>query len=611
MLIPHVFLAAVVIIPLGLVLSGKLRIDAASVFIAVSFGIAQFMGMGILGEPGNPAAAARALSGFSQPVILTLVGLFVITRSLDKSGITRWMARHMLRIGGSSERKLIALFAGTAAVFSLIINNLAAGALVLPSAMEVARSSGIKPSKLLIPVAYGSLLGGAATYFTTANMIVSNLLTTTDPPQEPLHILDFTPTGGLIALAGIAFLSLLGHRYLPDRESPLEQMRARLTGSDLEDYYQLGERLWEARVVPGSTVANKPLSESRIGERLGLVVAGVVHKQQAVYAPSPERFIHSGDLLMLVGREERVRALAEATGLKINRKKSRDHISKKGVSFIEVMPSPHSRAIGKTLRDLDFRVRYRITALALFRGGQSYRTDLGNMPLMLGDSLLMIVSGQHLAHLRNNPDFIVLESDISDQPVQRFHAAVTVGVLVSAIILSIIGMPIYLAMLGGALILILSSVMDMEEAYRSIQWQVVVLIAGMYTISLAMVNTGLAGDIGSLMVRVLAPFGPLGLALGAYLLTLALTQIMGGQVTILVTGPIAISAAASLQIDPHAVAVAAAIGCSTSFLLPIAHPVNILMIAPANYRFRDFFNIGWRLTLVSFVALVIGLVVFW
>lgn len=610
MTFPHVFLIIVVLVPLIMATTGRLRIDVAAVFIAVSFGIAQYLGMGILGNPDTPGDAIKAISGLSQPVILTLVGLFIITASLDKSGITRWMARHMLRIGGSSERNLIALFAGTTALFSLIINNLAAGALVLPSAMEVARRTGIKPSKLLIPVAYGSLLGGAATYFTTANIIVSNLLTTTNPPQEPLHILSFTPTGGLIAIAGIAFLALFGHRWLPDRESTLEQMMARFTGSDLEDYYQLGERLWEAKVIPGSPIANKPLSESRIGERFGLVVAGMWHKQQEIFAPSPDQFIHFGDILLIVGREDRVKALAES-GLKITRKKPGEHISKRGVSFFEVMPAPHSRAIGRTLRNLDFRVRYRVTALALFRRGQSYRTDLGNFPLQLGDSLLMIGSRKFLDRLRSNPDFIILESDVSDQPIRKAPAFLSTGVLVLAIMASVLGVPIYLAMLGGALILILSRVVEMEEAYRAIEWQVVVLIAGMYTVSIAMVNTGLAGIIGELMVTLLAPFGPLGLAVGAYLLTLLLTQIMGGQVTILVTGPIAISAAISLQIDPHQVAVAAAIGCSTSFFLPIAHPVNILMITPANYRFRDFFKIGWRLTLVSFLALVSGLMLFW
>jgi di/tricarboxylate transporter len=610
MTLPQVFLIVVVAIPLALVGLDRLRIDVAALLMAVILGIAQVLGMGILGAASTPGDAVRAISGLSQPVVLTLLSLFIITRGLEKSGVTRWIARRLLEIGGASERRLIALFAGTTALLSLAMNNLAAGALVLPSAMEVARRTGIKPSKLLIPVAYGSLLGGVATYFTTANIIVSDLLTAASPPQPPLNILAFTPTGGLMAVIGIAFLALFGQRWLPDREPAPEQMMARLTGSELEGYYQLGERFWEARVLPTSSIANKPLSESKIGERFGLAVAGVWHGHHAIFAPLPDQVIQPDDILLIVGREERGSQLAEA-GLKIGRGNADEHISEHGVSFIEVMPAPHSQALGRSLRDLEFRNKYQFTALALFRGGRSYRTDVGTFPLKVGDSLLMIGSRQHLKRLQNNPDFIVLEPDISDQPVQRIQAAMALGVIAVAIAASLLGLPVYLAMLAGAVFLILTRVLSMEEAYRAVEWQAVFLIAGMYPVSLAIVNTGLAQMVGERMLSLVTPLGPLGLATGAYVLTALLTQVIGGQVAALVTGPITISAAISLQTNPQAVAVATAIGCSASFFLPIAHPVNILMIAPANYRFRDFFRIGWRLTLVSFVALIVGLMLFW
>jgi len=610
MTLPQVFLMVVVAFPLVLVSLDRLRIDVAALGIAAVLGMAQYLGMGILGAAHTSGDAVKAISGLSQPVVLTLLSLFLITRGLDKSGMTRWIARYLLKIGGHSERHLIALFAATTALLSLVINNLAAGVLVLPSAMEVARRTGIKPSKLLIPVAYGSLLGGAATYFTTANIIVSNLLATAHPPQPQLHILAFTPTGGLMAIVGIIFLALFGRRWLPDHDPEPEQMMARLTSSDLEDYYQLGERLWEMRVLPESPFANKRLSESGIGGRFGLTVAGMWHGHQAIFAPLPNQMIRPDDILLIVGREDRVKALTEV-GLKIGRENSKGHISTRGVLLIEVMPSPHSHALGRTLRELEFRAKYHLTAIALFRGGRSYRTDVGGFPLMMGDSLLMIGSRSHLQRLRNNPDFIVLEPGLSDQPVQRVQATLAVGALVAAIAASILGLPVYLAMLAGAVFLVLTGVLDMEEAYHSVDWQVLILIAGMYSVSLAMVNTGLAQMIGKGMLSLVTPLGPLGLAGGAYVLSLLLTQMMGGQVTALVTGPITISAAISLNTNPQAIAVATAIGCSAVFFTPIAHPVNIMMIAPANYQFRDFFRIGWRLTLVCFIMLLVGLILFW
>ena len=214
------------------------------------------------------------------------------------------------RKSGTSERRLILLFAGASALFSMAMNNLAAAALVLPSAMDASRRSGVKASKLLIPVAYGSLLGGAATYFTTANIIVSDLLTSANPPQQPLHILDFTLAGGLITISGLLFLWAFGPRLLPDRDSSAEVNEVRRTGSELAAHYQLAERLWELRVVPGSILAGGTLEASGIARKLGVAVAAIWRGDDAIFAPGWGVILHVGDLLLVVGREERVRQIA-------------------------------------------------------------------------------------------------------------------------------------------------------------------------------------------------------------------------------------------------------------------------------------------------------------
>jgi len=606
----QVFLILVVVIPLILVSRNRLRADVAALSIAVLLALGQLLGLELLGPQHSPQDSIKAFAGFSAPVILTLLSLFIITQSLHKSGLTRWIAYRLIDLGAGSERRLIGLYAATAAILSLFMNNLAAGALLLPSAMETCRRTGIKPSKLLIPVAYGSLLGGSATYFTTANIIVSNLLTSADPPQEMLHILSFTPTGGLIALAGLAFLALLGPRLLPERQPPAELMIAGYTTSDLEEYYQLGERLWEALVLRDSKFVGRSIAESDIGSQFGLAIAAVLRGRQAILSPPSDQIIRPGDILLVVGREERVQQLAQM-GMRIGRETTDHYISVHGVSLVEALAAPHSQALGHTLRELEFRTHYGFTVLALSREGRSYRTNVGDLPLKMGDSLLMIGSREKLRRLHSSPDFIVLEPDPSDQPVQRGQAALTVGVIAAGIVASILGVPVHLAMLSGALLLVIVGMLSMEEAYRAVEWQAIFLIAGMYPVSLAMVNTGLAQRIGEAIVHVTAPLGPLGLAAGAYLLTAMLTQVMGGQVTALVTGPIMISAAIHLQTNPQAVAVATAIGCSAAFFTPIAHPVNILMIAPANYEFKDFFHIGWRLTIICFLMLLVGLVLFW
>jgi di/tricarboxylate transporter len=610
---PQIFLIAAVLIPLILVVANRLRMDLAALLIAALLGAAQFFGMGILAPAGTPQNAAKAITGFGQPVVVTLTGLFILTRGLEKSGVTRWIAGRLLAIGGASESRLIALFAATTALLSLFMNNLAAGALVLPSAMEAARRTGIRPSKLLIPVAYGSLLGGVATYFTTANIIVSDLLTIAQPPQHALHFLDFTPTGGLIAVAGIAYLALFGRRLLPDRVSAAEQAIARPSGSQLEDLYQLRERMWEARVQPGSPLAGKTLAQSGIGERLGLAVAAIWHADHAVFSPPPAQAIRAGDILLLVGRSERVMQLAEQ-GISVGREPRTGYLSSQGpqgVTFIEVMLSPHSHAEKQTLKELDFRRKYGFTAVALWHAGRSYRTNVADFAVEFGDSMLMIGPRERVSAVERNPDFIVLEPSHAGERIDRRAAAISTGIFLLAIAASVAGFPVYLAVLVGAISSILLGVMTAQEAYRSVEWTAIFLIAGMYAVSLAMLQTGLAGLLGQIMTRLAAPFGALGLAASAYLLTAVLAQFMGGQVTALVTGPVAISAAIAMGINPQAVAVATAIGCSASFLTPMAHPVNVLMIAPAGYKFTDFIRIGWSLTLLSFIILLVGMVVFW
>lgn len=603
-------LIVIVCIPIAFVIANKLRMDVAALLIAVVLAVLQLAGLGLLAPAHTPKEAIKAFSGFSQPVVITLLSLFIITRGLDKSGITRWLARSLIRLGRNRESRLIALFVATAVILSLFMNNLAAGALLLPGAIEVARQTKIKPSKLLIPIAYGSLLGGSATYFTTANIIVSDLLRIAEPPQASLNILDFTPTGGLIALTGILLFWLLGKRLLPDREPSSDKILMRLTGSELEDIYQLGERLWEARPNPGSPIIGMTLAESGIGQNWGVTTAAIRREKEDFFMPQPNQKISEKDVLLLVGRQERIEKLKELD-LDIQPSDGAEHLSPHGVRFMEAMLAPHSRVAGQTLKDVGFRQRFGLTVVAVKRLNRSYRTDVGDIQLALGDALLVIGSPQQIQALKQSADFIVIEPNPSDQPVYLRQAVLSIGITLSAIVASIAGFPVYMSMLIGALLTVLLGILTMEEAYQSIEWQAIFLIAGMYAVSLAVIYIGLADFLGHRVILLVLPFGPLGLAAGAYLLSALLTQFLGGQVTAFVTGPVTISAAIHMGISPQAVAVATAIGCSASFLMPMAHPVNIIMIAPANYRFGDFFRAGWLLSILSFLMLLVGLTVFW
>lgn len=427
MTIAQVYVSLTIGAPLILTAANRLRADYAALLIAFGLGVGQALfGLPIFNAHGDSAGAVGAINGFGQPITITLISLFILTGTLEKYGVARWIANRILALGGRSVGRLVALYTIAAAALSLILNTVAAGALLLPSALQTARQTGIAPSKLLMPLSFGTLLGGSATYFTTANIITSGLLTAANPPQAPLGVLDFTPVGGLIALAGIAYVIVMAPRLLPERVS-----------------------LWQPAVLP--------------------------------------------------------------------------------------------------------------------------------------------------------------------QPTTLTPRAALLSVLILSLSIgaAILGVPTYLAMLGGALATLLIGLVTAEEAYRLVEWRTVFLVAGMYSVGLALTQTGIAAALGRAMVSAVEPFGALGLASGVFWLTVAFAHLMGGQVTPLVAVPIAISAALQFGVNVHAIAITAAIACSTAYLSPIAHPINMLVTPPADYRFSDFFRLGSGLTVLCYLMLLIGLRLFW
>lgn len=608
MTFPQVFVIVVLFIPLTLVFMNRLREDVAALLMAALLGIAQYLGMGVLGPPQTPDAAAHALNGFGTPEVITLMSLFIVTTCLDKYGVTRWIAKKLLTLSGQSERRIIGLLALTAALLSLFMNTLAAGALLLPSALDVSRRTGVKPSKLLIPIAYGAMLGGAATYLTTANIIVSGQLPLANPPQAPLGILDFTPTGGVVAIAGLLFLAIFGKYLLPDREPRMLQVGH--SSAELSATYQLQERLWVAQVQPGAAIANKSLSAARIGETLGLTVIGVRRRNRVLPVGDAQFQLLVGDALLVVGREDRVRQLQE-DGLRVEHASQDTSVDPRDTTFVEIIIPPRSAIEGKTLSDLEFRRRYGFTAIALWRDKRSYRTDVGRFALAPGDTLLLVGPQKRFSQLKHQQDFVVVEAAVSSNGLDATRAALTLVIAVAALTAMFVGVPVEFAMFTAAMVILLTRLMSPEEAYGAIKWRAIFLIAGTISVSLAMVQTGLARLIGDAVVSAVAPYGALGLVAGAYLLSAGLTQVMGGQISPLVVAPITISAALQLDVNPQAIAVVTAIAGSISFITPLSHPVNILMIAPADYTFADFVKSGWVLTVICFIALMVAVPLFW
>jgi len=598
----------VLAIPLALIFAGRWKVDVGGLFMIVMLGIAQFLGLGVLGTADSPNQALLSISGLGEPLVLILIGLFILTQALSRNGVMLWLGSVLAAAAQRSVGRLIFLFTFSAAVLSLLMNNVAVGSLLLPSAIQASRKNHVRPSRLLIPIAFGTALGGMATYFTTANIVLSQLLTIAEPPQQGLTVLSFVPIGGLIALAGIAYLTFFGYRLVPARRPGPEQMLARRASDELEGLYEVGDRLWEARIEETSPLVGRTMQTASVGQQLGIAVVALRRGYQAYFVPSAEEAIRAGDVFLVVGREERIAQLA---AMKVSTVPERHTITNFGLTLVEFILAPHSVYAGKTIKELDFRRRHGFTVLAIHRGGRSYRTDVGTMALQRGDALLIAGPANRVRDLYLDPELIVFEADPASRRVPRRRAVASIVIFLSAVLLSVAGLPIYLSVLTAALVAVVTGFVSLRDAYRSIEWEIIIFVAGMHAVSAAMVNTGLASFIGDGAIRILGNPAPLGLAALAFIVAAALTQFMGSQSTAFIIGPVTISAAIALGVNTQAIAVATAIGCSAAFLTPIAHPVNLIMMGPGNHRFGDFFKVGGGLMILTFLTLLLGLVLFW
>lgn len=579
---------AAVAVVFGLMLANRLRADAAGLAIALVLGLSGLI------------APDEAFSGFSSSAVITIVGISILAQALQRTGVTQALGRLLSRLSRGGEGGMIAAVMGSGAFLSLFMNNIAAAAVLLPGAVEAVKRQRLLPSKVMLPLAVGTELGGMATLLTTGNLIVSAALIAAELPGYGL--LDFAPVGVPITLVGVAFMLTLGRRLLPARDpTALAPQHAQT----LTDSYELLERLNALRVLPGSPLANTSVAESRIGDAFGISLMAVVRNGQVVPAPKPSFVLRAGDVLVLIGRRERADLLLARQLERVDERPYESLLDAGAAALVEVMLAPRSRAVGQTLKQLRFREKFGATVLALWHGGRSVRTDLADLPLEFGDSMLVYGSDEAVRLLQSDPDYLVLRAPEREAQPRTERAVAALVITALALFVSAAGVvPVALAIMLGALAVVLSGCLTMDEAYRAVEWRAVFLIAGMTPLALALTRTGIADAVGQGVVQVLAPLGSAAVGAGLMATTMLLSQVMSGQVTAVVLAPIAISAAEALGRDPRTLAMFVALGSSLTFVTPNAHPVNAFVMGVGGYTAADYPRLGIPLT-----ALVMALAV--
>ena len=583
----------IILILFGLIFATRLKTELIAVIVLLMVALSGLV------------PATEVVSGFSSSVVITLIGLFIITHGLEVTGVIQWIASRLHDYGRGSEVKLITLFMAAGAALSLIMNNVAAGAVLLPAAVRVARISKMSVSKLLMPMSFGTLVGGMATYLTTANILMSELLL--EAGLDGLGMMDFIPVGGLIVLASLLYMLVIGRRLLPARASLTQTFNQQ----DLHDTYQLADRMWQLRVLPGSRLANRTVQNSGINAELGLTVAAVWRGSETITIPKSSQVIYPSDELLIVGLEDRLQQLV-AWGNELIETGAHAVQGELPIEPIEIMIAPRSDAIGKTLSDMKLNRDAGLLAMALWRDGESYHTDVRKLPLQVGDAILVVGQSADIQNLSQNPNYILPAGEYSSHPIQSRKAPYAILITAIVLALSILNiLPLPIAMLAGAAAMVISGCLAMEQFYEAVQWRVIFLVAGMLPLSIAINDSGLADRIGGLLVSAQADSSPLMLIAGMVILTMLVVQVIGGQVTALLVGPIAINAALQMGVNPQAMAVAVAMACSMAFLTPIAHPVNILMMGPGGYKFSDFSKVGAGMTIVTLLTMLLGLALIW
>ena len=592
-----VILAAALI----LFLTDKLPADLVALLVVVALGLT-----GVL-------TTQEAFSGFSRSAVITIMAIFILAEALQKTGVTEQVGNILLKMGGKSELRLVIVVMTAGAFLSLFMNNIAAAAVLLPAASGAAKKAGVNISRVLMPLAFGTILGGMATLLTTANIVVNSVLH--DNQIEGFSLYDFAPVGIPMTIAGILYVAFVGRKFLPG-ESPIERTFAPDGDSqnDLIEAYHLNENLFRARVPDNSFLIGKPLSASTLREDFAVSVVGIERKKRKLFALSPDTEIKDGDVLVLEGdetdfRERDVKPFMEY--LPASEWHESD-LQTSAVEIVEAMLAPRSRLFDETLKSARFRQKYGMTVLAIWRGDQEIITNLAEVPLAFGDALLLQGTREKIALLADDPEIILLiskeESEITVPEKGRASLMIFVATIILAVILPDLTGAV---MLGGALAMMLTRILTTEQAYSAIGWNSVFLVAGMLPMGIALTKTNAAGLLANGVVAILGGYGALALLAGIFIITALLTQAVNGAIVAAVVAPVAVRIAQQTNINPKALAMGVALATSMAFVTPLGHPVNVLVMSPGGYNFRDYMKIGIPLSIILFIVVMIFLPLFW
>lgn len=550
---------------------------------------------------------AEALSGFGDPLVVLIAGLFVVGEGLFRTGVAFRVSNWVTEVAGASETRLLVMLMLVVAALSAFMNSIGAVAIFIPVAISLAAKVDSSPARLLMPISIASLIGGMLTLIgTPPNMVVATELSRNH--LAPFGFFAFTPIGFLILAVGIAYMVMWGGKLLP-QDNGTKELDTRWSLWKLIDTYELTDQFHYLGIETISPLTNQTIEQAQVHTRFGVTIVGL-ERQAKVMPVAPQTKVQQGDRIFVVGPGERVKEFSVSENLSpLKMSEKQKKLVPRELGLVEVLLTPRSKLIGSTLTEIHFREHYRLSVLGILRLGTPLQDDPTDVPLAFGDSLLMAGDWRQIDLLQaERSDFLVLTipHEMSEVAPERAKAPWAMAIFAGMLALMTFNLvPSVAAALLAALAMVLAGCLSMKDAYNSINWQSLVLIAGMLPMAQALDKTGGVTLIVN-QVAVLGDLGPRALMVGLFVITAGLSQVMSNTATAVLLAPVALGSAKTLGISPYPLLMTVAIASSTSFATPMGCVANIMVLGPGGYRFKDFLKVGLPLIVLSMLVTMLA-----
>jgi di/tricarboxylate transporter len=543
----------------------------------------------------------QAFLGFGHPAVITVAAVLVASRGLLNSGVVDVMAGWLSRAGDSPTRQVASL-TGLVTILSGFMNNVGAMALLLPVGIRMAIRSGNSPSILLMPLAFGSLLGGLLTLIgTPPNIIIATFRA--ESVGDPFGMFDFTPVGLGVALSGFLFISLIGWRLVPVRKSP----------SSKERLFEIENYLTEVLIPEGARMAGKTLQDVREASKADFQVLGLLSGETRLASPSIFHPLMPGEILLVESDADELKIFLDDTGFQLGEEKKvvEEALSSGDMGIVEAVVKTDSRLLGRTARSASLRWRYGVNLVGVARHGIQLQKRLGQVRFQAGDVLLLQGPREHLPEILNTMGCLPL----AERGLRLGHPRriiLSVAIFGSAILAVAVGLlPVQIALVSAAVAMVMGGLMNLREVYTSIDWPVIILLGAMIPVGRALETTGGAGLIAESILSLSGGYPPIVSLAMLLVITMFLSDIVNNAAAAVLMAPIGLGIASFMNLSPDPFLMAVAIGASCAFLTPIGHQSNTLVMGPGGYQFGDYWRMGLPMELVIAVVSIPLIVIFW